>query len=129
MKIEHVALWTHQLEAQKEFYTRFFGGSAGERYENPAHGFAAYFITFEDGARLEIMQMTGVPANANSLEQQAVGWIHIAFSVGSREKVDALTNQLRIAGYRVTDEPQATDDGYYASFILDPDNNRLEITV
>lgn len=133
MKIEHVALWTHQLEAQKQFYTRYFGGIAGERYENPVHGFAAYFITFEEAGassvRLEIMQMTGVPANANSVEQQAVGWIHIAFSVGSREQVDALTEQLRAAGCRVIGEPRTTGDGYYESVVLDPDNNRLEITV
>lgn len=129
MKIEHIALWTHQLEAQKAFYTTYFGGTPGERFETPAYGFAGYFITFEDGARLEIMQMPSVPANANNVDKQAVGWIHLAFSVGSREKVDALTEQLRDAGSRIFEEPHATDDGYYASFVLDPDSNIVEITV
>jgi lactoylglutathione lyase len=129
MKIEHIALWTHQLEAQKAFYTTYFGGTPGEYSENPAFGFAAYFITFTDGARLEIMQMPGIPANANNVDKQAVGWIHVAFSVGSREKVDSLTDQLRVAGYRVFEEPHESDDGYYASFILDPDSNIVEITV
>lgn len=78
---------------------------------------------------LELMQMPGIPPNANDLQQQATGWIHTAFSVGSRERVDALTAALRADGYRVIGEPHLTGDGYYESVVLDPDGNRIEITV
>jgi lactoylglutathione lyase len=129
MKIEHVALWTHDLEAMKTFYTRYFGGISNDKYVNPAHGFESYFLTFEDGARLELMQMAGIPTSAIDLQRQATGWIHVAFSVGSPQAVDALTEQLRTDGYRVIGEPRTTGDGYYESVVLDPDGNRLEITV
>lgn len=129
MHIEHIALWTHDLERARAFYTIYFEGSAGEKYVNPAHGFASYFISFAGGARLELMQMDGIPANANSPERQSVGWIHAAFSVGSRAQVDTLTERLRGDGYRVVGEPRTTGDGYYESVVLDPDGNRIEITV
>jgi lactoylglutathione lyase len=90
--------------------------------------FESYFITFESGARLELMQMPTIPNNLNSIEEQYLGIIHIAFSVGSSEKVDALTESLRNADYVVVGEPRFTGDGYYESCILDPDGNRIEIT-
>jgi lactoylglutathione lyase len=129
MHIEHVALWTKDLEAMKGFYVRYFGGRAGDKYVNPKHGFASYFVTFDTGARLEIMHMPSVPDNANDLERQALGWIHIAFSVSSKEAVDSLTERLRVDGYRVIGEPRTTGDGYYESVVLDPEGNRIEITV
>jgi lactoylglutathione lyase len=129
MKIEHIALWASDLEATKDFYTRYFGGKAGDKYVNPNHGFASYFVTFETGTRLEIMHMPSVPDNANDVERQALGWIHIAFAVGSKESVDTLTERLRIDGYRVIGEPRTTGDGYYESVVLDPEGNRVEITV
>jgi lactoylglutathione lyase len=129
MHIEHIALWSHDLERAKAFYTIYFEGRAGEKYVNPLHGFASYFISFSDGARLELMQMDSIPANANSIERQAVGWIHAAFSVGSSQAVDTLTERLRADGYRVLGEPRTTGDGYYESVVLDPDGNRIEITV
>lgn len=129
MKIEHVALWTHDLEKSKHFYCTYFEGQAGEKYHNPRTGFASYFVQFTDGARLEIMQMPGIPANQNNLMQQATGWIHIAFAVGSKEGVDQLTERLRSDGYRVIGEARTTGDGYYESVVLDPDENRVEITV
>lgn len=129
IRIEHIALWTHDLEGLRTFYTGHLGGVAGEKYTNPAHEFSSYFITFADGARLEIMQMPSVPPSTNDLERQATGWIHIAFSVGSRAAVDALTERLRAAGVRVIGEPRTTGDGYYESVVLDPDGNRIEITL
>lgn len=129
MHIEHIALWTHDLERQRAFYSRYFGGSAGEKYRNLRTGFESYFLTFDSGARLELMQMPGIPANANDIAKQATGWIHIAFSVGSREAVDSLTERLRADGYRIIGEPRTTGDGYYESSALDPDGNRVEITI
>jgi len=129
MKIEHVALWTHDLEGMKNFYCTYFAGQAGDKYHNPRTGFESYFIAFTDGSRLEIMQMPGIPPSQNDLMQQATGWIHIAFAVGDRAGVDDLTERLRAAGYRVIGEPRTTGDGYYESVVLDPDGNRVEITV
>lgn len=129
MKIEHIALWSHQLEAMRDFYVEFFEGQAGEKYHNPRTGFESYFIRFADGARLELMQMPGIPENQNSLEKPAAGYIHIAFSTGSKENVDSLTEKLRQRGYQVIGEPRTTGDGYYESVVLDPDGNRVEVTI
>ena len=73
--------------------------------------------------------MPDVPPSKNDVEQQFTGYIHLAFSAGSREAVDALTERLRADGYRILDGPRTTGDGYYESTTLDPDRNRIEITV
>ncbi|ABR47634.1 Glyoxalase/bleomycin resistance protein/dioxygenase [Alkaliphilus metalliredigens QYMF] len=129
MKIEHVAIWTRNIEKLKVFYTDYFGGIAGEKYENSKKSFESYFIKFDSGARLELMQMPTIPLNLNDTENQHMGLIHIAISVGSIEKVNSLTDELMKAGCRVISQPRYTGDGYYESCILDPDGNRLELTV
>jgi lactoylglutathione lyase len=129
MKIEHLAVWTNQLEALKTFYIKFFNARSNEKYLNPVKQFNSYFLSFDDGARLELMQMPNIPNNANDVNKQAIGLIHFAMSVGSKEKVDELTEKIREAGYAVLGEPRLTGDGYYESVILDPDNNRIEITI
>jgi lactoylglutathione lyase len=126
MKIEHLAVWTNQLKA---FYIKFFHAQPNEKYHNPVKQFNSYFLSFEQGARLELMQMPDIPNNANNVIKQAIGFIHLAISVGSKEKVDMLTEEIRTAGYPVIGEPRYTGDGYYESVILDPDNNRIEITI
>lgn len=129
MKIEHVAIWTQDLERLKAFYIEFFGGQANDKYVNPRTGFESYFVTFDSGARLELMQMASIPAARHDPLEQGQGLIHLAFSVGSRERVDQLTERLREQGYRIVGEPRTTGDGYYESVALDPDGNRVEITI
>jgi lactoylglutathione lyase len=129
VKIEHVAIWTQDLERLKGFYIEFFGGQANDKYVNPRTGFESYFVTFDSGARLELMQMASIPAARHDPLEQGQGLIHLAFSVGSREKVDQLTERLRKQGYRIVSEPRTTGDGYYESVALDPDGNRVEITI
>lgn len=129
MWIEHVALWTHDLERLRAFYETYFGASTGRKYANPAHQFESYFLSFASGARLELMQMPAIPASQNNLETQFTGFIHLAFAVGSETEVDALTDRLQQDGYRVVDCPRRTGDGYYESVVFDPDGNRIEITV
>ena len=129
MRIEHIAIWTHNLERLRNFYETYFGGTANTKYVNPRKQFESYFLTFADGARLELMHMPGLPQSKNDVEQQFTGYIHIAFSVGSRATVDVLTDRLRADGYRIIDGPRTTGDGYYESSVLDPDGNRIEITV
>jgi len=129
MKIEHIAVWTNQLDALKAFYVQFFKASCNEKYHNPHKQFNSYFLSFDNGARLELMQMPGIPANSNDVMRQHTGLIHFALSTGSKEKVDALTEEIGHAGIAVLSEPRWTGDGYYESVILDPDSNRVEITI
>jgi lactoylglutathione lyase len=129
MHIEHIAIWTPDIERLREFYARYFGGTAGEKYVNPHKHFQSYFLTFESGARLEIMQMEGIPASLNDVQRRFTGLIHLAFSVGSAEAVNQLTERLRVDGFPILDGPRRTGDGYYESVTLDPDGNRIEITI
>lgn len=129
MKIEHVAIWTKDIEKLRLFYEKYFNAKSNEKYVNLKNRFESYFLSFESGTRLEIMQMEAIPNNKNSYQEQYTGIIHLAFSTGSKENVDLLTNLLRTDGYKVIGEPRHTGDGYYESCILDPDNNRIEITI
>ena len=129
MKIEHIAIWTRNLEQLKEFYTTYFGAKANSKYVNQKKGSESYFLSFSSGTRLELMQSPMVADLANRSEFEVVGYAHLAFSVGSQDQVERLTAQLREAGYRVVSNPRYTGDGYYESVVLDPDGNRVEITV
>lgn len=128
MKIEHIAIWTKDLESLKDFYVRYFEVSAGHKYINPIKKFESYFLSFTEGCRLELMQMPGIPPSTNDVFKQFSGLIHFAISVGSKENVNALTEQLRRDGYAIVGEPRTTGDGYYESVALDPEGNRIEIT-
>jgi lactoylglutathione lyase len=127
MHIEHIAIWTHDLERLKTFYETYFEGQANDKYVSAEKRFESYFLTFASGARLELMQMPTVLQSRD--EGQTLGYAHLAFSVGSEADVDALTAQLQEAGYKVVSNPRRTGDGYYESCVLDPDGNRVEITL
>ena len=128
MKIEHIAIWAKDIEALKEFYIKYFGAVSNEKYINRKNVFSSYFLVFESGARLEIMQMPTIPDSVNDPYKQFTGFIHLAISVGSEDRVTSLTNELANDGYEILDGPRKTGDGYYESTILDPEKNRLEIT-
>jgi lactoylglutathione lyase len=128
MRIEHIALWTTDLERCKRFYVEYFGAVAGAGYCNPAKGFESVFLSFESGARLEVMTTTSLAPVTLEPGAQRMGLTHLAISLGSETLVDALTRRLRIDGYPVLDGPRRTGDGYYESVVLDPDGNRIEIT-
>ena len=128
MKIEHFALWVHNLEKMKAFYEKYFLATANAKYFNPKKNFSSYFLSFQGDCRLEIMQKPNIPDSKNDAHQQFMGFIHFEISLGSKEKVDALTEQLRTDGYEIVGEPRTTGDGYYESVIFDPENNRIEIT-
>ncbi|WP_378952785.1 VOC family protein [Pelosinus sp. sgz500959] len=129
MKIEHVALWTNQLEEMKDFYIEFFNGCANEKYTNASKHFESYFITFESGARLELMRKQGITECKTDLNNHYLGFVHMAFSVGSKEMVNELTTKLQKSGYQIVSLPRTTGDGYYESCVLDPDGNQIEITI
>ena len=129
VKIEHIAIWCKNLEVLREFYETYFGVASNKKYVNKAEGFESYFLSFESGARLELMCLHSIPKTKNDHYKQFTGLVHLAISVGSESNVDELTNELRKAGHEVIDGPQRTGDGYYESVVLDPENNRIEITV
>ena len=127
MRIEHIAMYVDNLEAMKSFFEKYFNARSNELYHNPEKGFKSYFLSFEDGARLEIMNKAGMSDQRESINN--MGYIHIAFRVGSRERVDELTERLKSDGYEVISGPRVTGDGYYESCILGPENNQIEITI
>jgi lactoylglutathione lyase len=129
MKIEHLAIWVEDLELMKSFYEKYFGAKAGEKYHNPKKNFTSYFLSFDGGCRLELMTKPEISKNINDIIAEYIGIIHFAISVGSKEKVDALTNQLEKDGYEIVGQPRTTGDGYYESVVLDAENNRIEITI
>ncbi|WP_407450110.1 VOC family protein [Fibrobacter sp.] len=157
MKIEHVAIWVKDIDKVCEFYRKYFGGVVHPIYHNPAKQFTSRFVTFESGARLEVMHRpdidhvwpvtslqsdmltlghAGVQAPRRDtrdrmfhVEQECLGYTHVSFSVASKEEVDRLTRQMSDDGIQIVGEPRTTGDGYYESVVLDPEGNRVEITV
>ena len=127
MKIDHAAMYVRDLEAAKDFFLRYLDASAGPEYHNPSTGFRSCFLSFDDGARLEIM--TRPQLTDGEKPAARTGYIHLAFSVGSREKVDSLTQRLREAGFQVISGPRTTGDGYYESCVVGIEGNQIEITV
>ena len=126
MKIEHIALYVNDLEAARDFFVRYLNGHSNDGYHNKLTDFRSYFLSFDDGARLEIMTKPGMVELEKPLNR--TGYAHIAFSVGSKEKVDELTEELRTAGYQVVSGPRTTGDGYYESCIVVIEGNQIEIT-
>ena len=161
MKIEHVAIWVRDIDKVCEFYRKYFGGVVHPIYHNPAKQFTSRFITFDDGARLEIMHRPDicVERNVGTVEMfhvkhaiasvatgcshtgmtehehvghevsQHLGFTHLSFSVGSKEEVDHLTQQMSSDGVSIVGQPRTTGDGYYESVVLDSEGNRIEITI
>jgi lactoylglutathione lyase len=129
MKIEHLAVWVKDLEAMKDFYCNYFQATANEKYINSSKQFQSYFLSFAEGPRLELMQMPSVPETNDNVYDQFKGLIHFAIALGSKEKVDVMTAQFLQDGFEVLDGPRYTGDGYYESVILDPEKNRIELTV
>ena len=158
MKIEHIAIWVKGIDKVCEFYRKYFGGIVHPIYHNPTKQFTSRFVTFDDGARLEIMHrpdidhvwpVTSLQSDMLTLghagvqaprrdtrdrmfhveQSEHLGYAHLSFSVGSKEEVNRLTKQMSSDGIQVIGQPRTTGDGYYESVVLDPEGNRVEITV
>ena len=127
MKIEHIALYVNDLEGAKDFFVKYFDAASNEGYHNPKTDFRSYFLSFSDGSRLELMTKPDLTDSGDLLSR--FGYAHIAFSVGSKEAVDALTAKLNAGGYPVLSGPRTTGDGYYESCVLGFEGNVIEITV
>lgn len=128
-RVEHIALWTADIERLADFYAKYLGASVGARYVNAAKGFESRFLTFESGARLELMRSAKLDPQSHEAGVAHLGLTHLAFSLGSESRVDEVTADLRRAGFAIADGPRRTGDGYYESVVLDPDGNRIELTV
>ncbi len=127
MYIEHIAMYVNNLEKTKDFFIKYFGAKLKNNYHNKKTDFRSYFLTFDKGCRLEIMNRPNIINNRKQLTDN--GYIHIAFSVGSREVVDKLTKELKADGYTVISGPRTTGDGYYESCIVGIEGNQIEITI
>ena len=127
MRIDHIAMYVSDLERARAFFIQYFDAVSNEMYHNKNTGFRSYFLTFADGARLEIMNKPEMDDLPKAVAR--TGFAHVAFSVGSREEVDSLTAQLRTDGYPVISGPRTTGDGYYESCICDIEGNQIEITI
>ena len=127
MRIEHIALYVNDLESARRFFVKYFGATSNDSYHNPQTDFRSYFLSFDKDARLEIMnkpKMSNLPKEINR-----TGYAHITFSIGSKEKVDTLTAELKADGYEVISGPRTTGDGYYESCIIALEDNQIEITI
>ena len=120
-------MYFNDLEAARNFFMKYFGASSNDGYHNVKTDFRSYFLTFDDGARLEIMNKPKMEDPEKTLNR--TGLIHIAFSVGSKEKVDQLTAELKADGYKVVSGPRTTGEGYYESCVIALEGNQIEITV
>lgn len=127
MRIDHIAIWVNDIEVIKDFYRKYFKMNCSAKYENPKKGFSSYFLSFENGARIEIMHRKDISAQTSE-KGISNGLTHTAISVGSPSKVDELTELIRKNGFEIFGEPRTTGDGYYESVILDPEGNHIEIT-
>ena len=129
MILEHVAIWTDNIEELKDYYVKYFGGAAGAKYINKGKQFESYFLTFGSGARLEIMKRSDIPDNLNdTVIRQHKGIIHLAFGVNTIAEVEEKAKQLEKDGFPILSGPRKTGDGYYEFGTVDPDKNRVEVT-
>jgi lactoylglutathione lyase len=129
MHIKHVAIWSKDIDKLRIFYEAYFQARSEKRYVNPAKQIESYFLSFTGGASLELMQKPGISELSGDKDTQFAGFSHLAISVGSKEQVDLLTARLEKDGFAIASKPRQTGDGFYESCVLDPDGNRVEITI
>ena len=127
MKIDHIAIYVCDLEGARNFFVTYFGAKSNEGYHNKRTDFRSFFLSFDDDTRLELMTRPQLADMEKVWER--TGYAHLSFSVGSKERVDALTAQLKADGFEVVDGPRTTGDGYYECAIVGFEGNLIEITI
>lgn len=127
IKIEHIGIWTENLEVMRHFYMTYFDLKSNEKYVNTKKGFSSYFLSFESGARIELMHRMDIVSIKGERGQMS-GMAHVAISLGSESKVLDLTEKFRKSGLRIISQPRTTGDGYFESVIEDPEGNWIELT-
>ncbi|MFR3549246.1 MAG: VOC family protein [Coprobacter sp.] len=127
MKIDHIAIWTDDIETMRDFYLTYFDVTCGNKYVNPIKNFTSYFLSFRDGnARIELMTKPGIE-ETNGKRGFIKGLAHLSITIGSKKDVDSLTERLRTDSYTIAGEPRTSGDGYYESAVLDPEGNYIEL--
>jgi len=128
MKLDHVAIWTVDLELMRAFYEKYFEARSNAKYENARKKFTSYFLAFPGGGRLELMHRPDIAGSPDSPgSRELIGYAHLGVELGSPAAVDALTQRLQGDGFPVLDGPRRTGDGYYESMVADPEGNRIVI--
>ena len=127
MKIDHIAIYVCNLEGARDFFMQYFGAKSNEGYHNKRTDFRSFSLSFDDNTRLELMTRPQL-ADMEKVRERT-GYAHLSFSVGSKERVDALTAQLKADGFEVVDGPRTTGDGYYECAIVGFEGNLIEITI
>ena len=127
MKLEHIGIWTNNLELMRDFYMTYFNMSSNEKYVNSAKGFSSYFLSFDSGARIELMHKATI-TDFTGVKGEKSGIAHVAISLGSKSKVLELTDKLRAGQHKIIGEARTTGDGYFESVIEDPEGNWIELT-
>lgn len=125
MKVEHIAIWSNDIDRLKDFYVKYFNATANKKYVSKTKGFTSYFLSFDSGCRIEIMNKNNLQENNAS---DTVGYAHLAMSVGNKEAVLSLVEMLRKDDFLISSEPRTTGDGYFEAVVVDPDGNLIEIT-
>jgi len=126
MIIEHIAMYVNDLESTRDFFIKYFNAKSNNGYHNKSTGFRSYFLSFDSGARLEIMNRPKLKDDEKSLTR--IGYSHIAFSLGNKSAVDELAEKLKADGYDIISGPRTTGDGYYESCIIGIEGNQIELT-
>ena len=127
MRIDHIAIWVDDLEKMRDFYLQYFDTTSGDLYVNPEKKFSSYFISFKGGSsRVELMNRHDI-SKSNTAQGLSMGLTHLAFTVGSRERVDEMVEMFRKNGFEIDGEPRLSGDGYYEAVILDPESNLVEL--
>lgn len=132
MKLEHIAIWTRNIEGMKDFYIRYFGAASNEKYVSTHdfnEHFESYFLSFDGDCRLELMQMGRIPVGDSAGGNETIGLTHFSFSMNSNDELDALAQRLEKDGCTLIGKPRMTGDGFYEACVLDPDGNRVEFAV
>ncbi len=132
MKLEHIAVWTRDLEGMKQFYSTYFNATSNEKYSyiRPNnYRFSSYFLSFDGDCRLELMHMDSIPEGDSAGGNETIGLTHLSFAMDSRESLEALTSRLEKDGHQIVGKPRMTGDGFYEACVLDPDGNRVEFAV
>ncbi|MGE0076739.1 MAG: VOC family protein [Bacteroidales bacterium] len=127
MEIDHIAIWSPDIERLKDYYVRYFEGIANSKYINPKTQLQSYFISFEASSRIEIMTIPEMEKTRYS-SKKIQGYTHLAFAVNTMKEVDLKAQELEANGYEIVRGPRVTGDGYYEFETLDPDNNKIEVT-
>ena len=121
----HIAVYTTDLTGMRDFFVRYFGAVSNDGYHNERTDFRSFFLSFGEGVHMEIMSRPDV--SGGDIPNRC-GYHHVAFSLGSREAVDTLTERLRADGYEVLSGPRVTGDGYYESCVSGFEGVVVELT-